>query len=84
MGGKGIRRRAKNYKEAHGGYRRLPPPPDRSQPDTLPSKLRKILSYTTPQGFDFLLFLKLLLKFDVVSIWDWFCEVYVLDGFQAL
>ncbi|KAL6130778.1 PREDICTED: nucleolar protein 58 [Fragaria vesca subsp. vesca] len=50
MGGKGIRRRAKNYKEAHGGYRRLPPPPDRSQPDALPSKLRKILSYTTPQG----------------------------------
>ncbi|XP_062001770.1 uncharacterized protein LOC133718911 [Rosa rugosa] len=50
MGGKGIRRRAKNYREAHGGYSRLPPPPDRSQVDTLPSKLRKILSYSTPQG----------------------------------
>lgn len=48
MGGKGIRRRAKNYREAHGGYSRLPPPPDPSQVDTLPSKLRKILSYSTP------------------------------------
>lgn len=46
MGGKGIRRREKNYKAAHGGSSRLPPPPDHSSLDALPSKLRKIMSLT--------------------------------------
>ncbi|KAM7261250.1 hypothetical protein ACFE04_026725 [Oxalis oulophora] len=47
MGGKGQRRREKNYKAAHGDSNRLPPPPDK-KPDTLPSKLRAILAYTSP------------------------------------
>ncbi|PQM39841.1 nucleolar protein 58 [Prunus yedoensis var. nudiflora] len=46
MGGKGRRRREKNYNAAHGGYTRLPPPPDYSQADALPSKLRKLLAFT--------------------------------------
>ncbi|KAK6920236.1 hypothetical protein RJ641_016140 [Dillenia turbinata] len=47
MGGKGRRRREKNYREAHGGkYTRLPPPPDPSSVDALPSKLRKLISLT--------------------------------------
>ncbi|CAN6562705.1 unnamed protein product [Malus baccata var. baccata] len=47
MGGKGIRRREKNYRAAHGGgYTRLPPPPDYSKADALPSKLRKLLAFT--------------------------------------
>ncbi|KAK7340141.1 hypothetical protein VNO77_20835 [Canavalia gladiata] len=46
MGGKGKRRREKNYRAAHGGYSGLPPPPDASQLDALPSKLRKIISFT--------------------------------------
>ncbi|RDX91195.1 hypothetical protein CR513_26856, partial [Mucuna pruriens] len=50
MGGKGKRRREKNYKAAHGGYTGLPPPPDPSQLDALPSKLRKIISFTQPQN----------------------------------
>ncbi|KAL8541285.1 hypothetical protein ACS0TY_002508 [Phlomoides rotata] len=51
MGGKGIRRREKNYKAAHGGgSTRLPPPPDPSSVDALPSKLRKLISFTgTPK-----------------------------------
>lgn len=47
MGGKGRRRREKNYRAAHGGPARLPPPPDPSQVEALPSKLRKIMSFTT-------------------------------------
>ncbi|GAA0144885.1 hypothetical protein LIER_05211 [Lithospermum erythrorhizon] len=47
MGGKGIRRREKNYKAAHGGTDRLPPPPDASSLDTLPFKLRKLFSLTS-------------------------------------
>ncbi|KAF3781544.1 hypothetical protein EJ110_NYTH36655 [Nymphaea thermarum] len=43
MGGKGKRRREKNYRAAHGGDSRLPPPPTASQIDALPSKLRKIM-----------------------------------------
>lgn len=58
MGGKGIRRREKNYRAAHdGGYTRLPPPPDYSKADALPSKLRKLLAFTAshdPKGFCFL------------------------------
>ncbi|XP_073271740.1 uncharacterized protein [Primulina huaijiensis] len=46
MGGKGQRRREKNYRAAHGGSTRLPPPPDPSSVDVLPSKLRKILSFS--------------------------------------
>lgn len=46
MGGKGQRRREKNYRAAHGGSTRLPPPPDPSSCDALPSKLRKILSFS--------------------------------------
>ncbi|KAJ9556461.1 hypothetical protein OSB04_011075 [Centaurea solstitialis] len=42
MGGKGKKRREKNYKEAHGvGKNRLPPPPVRSSLDVIPAKLRK-------------------------------------------
>ncbi|KGN46231.1 uncharacterized protein LOC101205981 [Cucumis sativus] len=50
MGGKGMRRRERNYRAAHGGYDRLPPPPDTSQPDTLPSKLRKLMSFTSSRS----------------------------------
>ncbi|XP_076921552.1 uncharacterized protein LOC143583007 [Bidens hawaiensis] len=48
MGGKGKKRREKNYKEAHGvGKNRLPPPPVRSSLDVIPAKLRKLMSYTS-------------------------------------
>ncbi|KAE8699732.1 histone deacetylase complex subunit SAP18-like [Hibiscus syriacus] len=47
MGGKGRRRREKNYRAAHGGPARLPPPPDPSQVEAIPSKLRQIMSFTT-------------------------------------
>lgn len=47
MGGKGRRRREKNYLAAHGGPARLPPPPDLSRVDALPSKLRQLISFTS-------------------------------------
>lgn len=47
MGGKGRKRREKNYRAAHGGYSRLPPPPNSSQLDALPAKLRKLMSFTS-------------------------------------
>lgn len=48
MGGKGQRRREKNYAAAHGvGRSRLPPPPDPTAVDSLPSKLRKLLAFTS-------------------------------------
>uniref|UniRef100_A0A5B7CAN4 Coiled-coil domain-containing protein 137 n=1 Tax=Davidia involucrata TaxID=16924 RepID=A0A5B7CAN4_DAVIN len=49
MGGKGQRRREKNYRAAHGGsgHTRLPPPPNRSSLDAVPSKLRKIMPLFT-------------------------------------
>ncbi|KAK8711218.1 hypothetical protein V6N13_146508 [Hibiscus sabdariffa] len=47
MGGKGRRRREKNYRAAHGGPARLPPPPDPSQVEAIPSKLRQLMSFTT-------------------------------------
>ncbi|KAK4578510.1 hypothetical protein RGQ29_028560 [Quercus rubra] len=47
MGGKGQRRREKNYAAAHGGHSRLPPPPVLSQIDAVPSKLRKLMSLTS-------------------------------------
>ena len=54
MGGKGKKRREKNYRAAHGGYSRLPPPPpDPSQLDALPSKLRKLISLTYSQSEGF-------------------------------
>ncbi|KAK8949094.1 hypothetical protein KSP39_PZI005352 [Platanthera zijinensis] len=43
MGGKGRRRREKNYLAAHGGNSRLPPPPNLKEHDALPSKLRRIM-----------------------------------------
>ncbi|KAI4354914.1 hypothetical protein L6164_003739 [Bauhinia variegata] len=51
MGGKGRRRRENNYRAAHGGYSALPPPPDPSQVDALPSKLRRIIAFSSsPQS----------------------------------
>ncbi|XP_043715691.1 coiled-coil domain-containing protein 137 [Telopea speciosissima] len=47
MGGKGQRRRAKNFLAAHGGYTRLPPPPKPEEIDALPSKLRKLMEFTS-------------------------------------
>ncbi|KAK7257132.1 hypothetical protein RIF29_30875 [Crotalaria pallida] len=49
MGAKGKKRREKNYRAAHGGYTALPPPPDPSKLDALPSKLRQIISFTHSQ-----------------------------------
>ncbi|KAL1360251.1 hypothetical protein HN51_005620 [Arachis hypogaea] len=49
MGAKGKKRREKNYKAAHGGYSGLPPPPDPSKLDALPSKIRQIMSFTQSQ-----------------------------------
>ncbi|CAK9165146.1 unnamed protein product [Ilex paraguariensis] len=46
MVGKGQRRREKNYRAAHGANSRLPPPPDRSSLDAVPSKLRQIMAFT--------------------------------------
>ncbi|GFY90317.1 hypothetical protein Acr_07g0005140 [Actinidia rufa] len=48
MGGKGRKRREKNYRAAHGGHSRLPPPPNHSSVDALPSKLRHIMAFTNP------------------------------------
>ncbi|KAK3194969.1 hypothetical protein Dsin_026279 [Dipteronia sinensis] len=47
MGGKGRKRREKNYRAAHGGPTRLPPPPKPSQIDALPSKLRQLIAFTS-------------------------------------
>ncbi|KFK37345.1 hypothetical protein AALP_AA4G244400 [Arabis alpina] len=52
MGGKGKKRREKNYLAAHGGPARLPPPPDRSKQDAIPSKLRILMNYTSPSPQD--------------------------------
>lgn len=67
MGGKAIRRREKNYKAAHdgGNSTRLPPPPDLSSIDALPSKLRRLMSFA---GFDFSLSLSLSLSYFASSI----------------
>ncbi|CAN0921391.1 hypothetical protein LINGRAHAP2_LOCUS32566 [Linum grandiflorum] len=47
MGGKGLRRREKNYRAAHGGDSRLPPPPDASKHDAFPSKLRQLMTFVS-------------------------------------
>ncbi|BAS95965.1 Os06g0129800 [Oryza sativa Japonica Group] len=44
MPGKGQRRREKNYRAAHGGESRLPPPPKQRELDALPSKLRRLIA----------------------------------------
>ncbi|KAI4387229.1 hypothetical protein MLD38_005074 [Melastoma candidum] len=51
MGGKGRRRRERNYRAAHGGGSKslLPPPPDPSKLDSLPSKLRTLISLSSSQ-----------------------------------
>ncbi|KAH0669959.1 hypothetical protein KY285_024108 [Solanum tuberosum] len=46
MGGKGKKRREKNYRAAHGGTTRLPPPPNTSSIDAIPSKLRQIMAFS--------------------------------------
>ncbi|XP_073012657.1 uncharacterized protein [Typha latifolia] len=43
MVGKGKRRREKNYRAAHGGESRLPPPPKLKELEALPSKLRRLM-----------------------------------------
>lgn len=45
MGGKGRRRREKNYAASHGGNTRLPPPPKVKQMEALPSKLRLLMKF---------------------------------------
>ncbi|XP_008778656.2 uncharacterized protein LOC103698423 [Phoenix dactylifera] len=50
MGGKGRRRREKNYQAAHGGVTRLPPPPKLKELEALPSKLRKIMEFKNPSS----------------------------------
>ncbi|KAK9103506.1 hypothetical protein Sjap_020760 [Stephania japonica] len=52
MGGKGQKRREKNYRAAHGGDHttRLPPPPKPTDVDALPSKLRRIIDFTTRES----------------------------------
>jgi hypothetical protein len=49
MTGKGVRRREKNYRAAHGGDARLPPPPKQRELDALPSKLRRLIAIQNKQ-----------------------------------
>ncbi|KAL6861466.1 hypothetical protein ACP4OV_017166 [Aristida adscensionis] len=44
MPGKGQRRREKNYRVAHGGDSRLPPPPKQRELEAIPSKLRRLIA----------------------------------------
>ena len=50
MVGKGQRRREKNYRSAHGGEARLPPPPKQRELDALPSKLRRLIAIQNKQN----------------------------------
>uniref|UniRef100_A0ACD6A9X1 Uncharacterized protein n=1 Tax=Avena sativa TaxID=4498 RepID=A0ACD6A9X1_AVESA len=50
MTGKGVRRREKNYRAAHGGDARLPPPPKQRELDALPSKLRRLIAIQNNQS----------------------------------
>ncbi|KAJ0595002.1 hypothetical protein HanHA300_Chr03g0114551 [Helianthus annuus] len=78
MGGKGKKRREKNYKEAHGvGKNRLPPPPVRSSLDVIPSKLRKLMSYTSGQK------LSTKKKPDSVSSESKIEDTYEIDNFST-
>ncbi|KMZ58888.1 hypothetical protein ZOSMA_72G00500 [Zostera marina] len=43
MGGKGQRRREKNFLQSHGGDKRLPPPPNLKEIHAIPSKLRRLI-----------------------------------------
>ncbi|KAF6160296.1 hypothetical protein GIB67_019065 [Kingdonia uniflora] len=52
MGGKGQRRREKNFNAAHGGYSRLPLPPKSNEVDVLPSKLRRLLEFTNSSSLN--------------------------------
>jgi len=45
MPGKGQRRREKNYRAAHGGDSRLPPPPKQRELEAIPSKLRRLIAF---------------------------------------
>ncbi|XP_078448020.1 coiled-coil protein isoform X2 [Wolffia australiana] len=45
MPGKGKRRRERNFRAAHGGESRLPPPPDPRAVDAIPSKLRRLMQF---------------------------------------
>ncbi|KAF7045999.1 hypothetical protein CFC21_055059 [Triticum aestivum] len=49
MTGKGVRRREKNYRAAHGGDARLPPPPKQRELEALPSKLRRLIAIQKKQ-----------------------------------
>ncbi|XP_044444286.1 uncharacterized protein [Triticum aestivum] len=49
MTGKGVRRREKNYRAAHGGDGRLPPPPKQRELEALPSKLRRLIAIQKKQ-----------------------------------
>uniref|UniRef100_A0ACD5ZNL5 Uncharacterized protein n=1 Tax=Avena sativa TaxID=4498 RepID=A0ACD5ZNL5_AVESA len=50
MTGKGVRRREKNYRAAHGGDARMPPPPKQRELDALPSKLRRLIAIQNKQA----------------------------------
>ncbi|KQK19700.1 uncharacterized protein LOC100825992 [Brachypodium distachyon] len=50
MTGKGVRRREKNYRAAHGGDARMPPPPKQRELDALPSKLRRLIAIQNMQS----------------------------------
>jgi hypothetical protein len=50
MPGKGQRRREKNYRTAHGGESRLPPPPKLRELEALPSKLRRLIAIQNKQN----------------------------------
>ncbi|CAL5036470.1 unnamed protein product [Urochloa decumbens] len=50
MPGKGLRRREKNYRAAHGGDSRLPPPPKQRELEAIPSKLRRLISFQNKQN----------------------------------
>ncbi|KAF8732730.1 hypothetical protein HU200_015065 [Digitaria exilis] len=52
MPGKGVRRREKNFRAAHGGDSRLPPPPKQRELEAIPSKLRRLIAFQNKQNAD--------------------------------
>ncbi|TVU12858.1 hypothetical protein EJB05_46523 [Eragrostis curvula] len=50
MPGKGVRRREKNYRAAHGANSRLPPPPKQRELEAIPSKLRRLIAIQNKQN----------------------------------